>query len=66
MVGGCWCPSRLAQIDPADYQVQLAQAQGQLEQNQAQLKNAEQDLALYAKLREQSSISAQQYNQQQK
>ena len=29
------------------------------------LKNAEQDLALYAKLREQSSISAQQYNQQQ-
>lgn len=55
----------LAQIDPADYQVQLAQAQGQLEQNQAQLKNAEQDLTLYAKLREQSSISAQQYNQQQ-
>ena len=55
----------LAQIDPADYQVQLAQAQGQLEQNQAQLKNARQDLALYAKLREQSSISAQQYNQQQ-
>lgn len=55
----------LAQIDPADYQIQLAQAEGQLEQNLAQLKNAETDLALYAKLREQSSISAQQYNAQQ-
>lgn len=55
----------LAQIDAADYQVQLAQAQGQKEQNLAQLKNAEADLALYSKLREQNSISAQQYNQQQ-
>lgn len=55
----------LAQIDAADYQVQLAQAQGQKEQNLAQLKNAEADLVLYAKLREQNSISAQQYNQQQ-
>lgn len=55
----------LAEIDPADYQIQLAQAQGQLEQNLAQLKNAETDLQLYTKLREQSSISAQQYNQQQ-
>lgn len=54
----------LAEIDTADYQVQLSQAQGQLEQNLAQLKNAEADLALYAKLREQSSISAQQYNNQ--
>lgn len=54
----------LAEIDTADYQVQLGQAQGQLEQNLAQLKNAEADLALYAKLREQSSISAQQYNNQ--
>ena len=55
----------LAQIDPSDYQVELAQTEGQLEQNLAQLKSAEQDLALYSKLREQSSISAQQYNQQQ-
>ena len=55
----------LAQIDPATYQIQLAQAQGQLEQNLAQLTNAQQDLALYTKLREQSSISAQQFNQQQ-
>lgn len=54
----------LAEIDTADYQVQLAQAQGQLEQNLAQLKNAEADLALYSRLREQSSISAQQYNNQ--
>ncbi|GGW66680.1 efflux RND transporter periplasmic adaptor subunit [Alishewanella tabrizica] len=54
----------LAEVDTADYQVQLGQAQGQLEQNLAQLKNAEADLALYAKLREQSSISAQQYNNQ--
>lgn len=55
----------LAEIDAADYQVQLAQAQGQLEQNLAQLKNAENDLALYSRLREQSSISAQQFNNQQ-
>lgn len=55
----------LAEIEQADYQIQLAQTQGQLEQNLAQLKNAEADLQLYSKLREQSSISAQQYNQQQ-
>lgn len=55
----------LAQIDAADYQIQLAQAQGQQEQNLAQLKNAEQDLALYSTLRKQNSISAQQFNQQQ-
>jgi multidrug efflux system membrane fusion protein len=55
----------LALIDAADYEIQLAQAGGQLEQNMAQLKNAEADLALYAKLREQNSISAQQFNQQQ-
>lgn len=55
----------LAEIDAADYQVQLAQAQGQLEQNLAQLKNAENDLALYSRLREQNSISAQQFNNQQ-
>lgn len=54
----------LAEIDTADYQVQLAQAQGQLDQNLAQLKNAEADLALYSRLREQNSISAQQYNNQ--
>jgi len=55
----------LAQIDPADYKVQLAQAQGQKDQNLAQLKSAEQDLARYAKLKEQNTIAAQQMNTQQ-
>ena len=55
----------LAQIDPADYKVQLAQAQGQKDQNVAQLKSAEQDLERYAKLKEQNTIAAQQMNTQQ-
>jgi multidrug efflux system membrane fusion protein len=55
----------LAEIDPAPYQVKLAQAEGQLQQNQAQLKNAELDLALYEQLKTQNSISRQQYNTQQ-
>lgn len=55
----------LAQIDPAPYQVKLAQAQGNQQQNVAQLQNAEADLALYQKLKQQNSISAQQYNAQQ-
>ena len=55
----------LAQIDPADYKVQLAQAQGQKDQNVAQLKSAEQDLERFAKLKEQNTIAAQQINAQQ-
>ncbi len=55
----------LAEIDPAPYQVKLAQAEGQLQQNLAQLKNAEADLGLYSKLKAQSSISQQQLNAQQ-
>lgn len=55
----------LAQIDPAPYQVKLAQAEGTQQQNVAQLENAEADLALYQKLKQQNSISAQQYNAQQ-
>lgn len=55
----------LAEIDPAPYQVKLAQAEGQLQQNLAQLKNAESDLALYGQLKEKNSISRQQYNAQQ-
>jgi multidrug efflux system membrane fusion protein len=55
----------LAEIDPAPYQVKLAQAEGQMQQNVAQLKNAELDLALYEKLKSQNSISRQQYNTQQ-
>lgn len=55
----------LAQIDPADYKVQLAQTQGQKDQNLAQLKSAEQDLERFAKLKEQNTIAAQQMNTQQ-
>lgn len=55
----------LAQIDPADYKVELAQAQGQKEQNIALLKSAEQDLERFAKLKEQNTIAAQQMNAQQ-
>ena len=55
----------LAQIDPAPYQVKLAQAQGTQQQNVAQLENAQADLSLYQKLKQQNSISAQQYNAQQ-
>lgn len=55
----------LAEIDPAPFQVKLAQAEGQLQQNVAQLKNAELDLALYETLKSQNSISRQQYNTQQ-
>ncbi len=55
----------LAEIDPAPYQVKLAQAEGQLQQNVAQLKNAEADLGLYTKLQAQGSISQQQLNAQQ-
>lgn len=55
----------LAQIDPADYKVELAQAQGQKEQNVALLKSAEQDLERFAKLKEQNTIAAQQMNAQQ-
>lgn len=55
----------LARIDPAPYQVKLSQAEGTKQQNVAQLQNAEQDLALYQKLKQQNSISAQQFNNQQ-
>jgi len=55
----------LARIDPAPYQVKLAQAEGTRQQNVAQLQNAEQDLELYQKLKQQNSISAQQFNNQQ-
>jgi membrane fusion protein, multidrug efflux system len=55
----------LARIDPAPYQVKLSQAEGVKQQNVAQLVNAEQDLALYQKLKQQNSISAQQFNNQQ-
>ena len=55
----------LAQIDPAPFQVELAQAQGTQQQNMAQLRNAETELARYQLLFKQESIAKQQVEQQQ-
>lgn len=55
----------LAQIDPAPFQVALAQAQGTQQQNLAQLNNAESELARYQLLFKQDSIARQQVEQQQ-
>lgn len=55
----------LVQIDPAPFQVALAQAQGTQQQNLAQLRNAESELARYQLLFKQDSIARQQVEQQQ-
>ncbi|MBK0063273.1 MULTISPECIES: efflux RND transporter periplasmic adaptor subunit [unclassified Acinetobacter] len=55
----------LAQIDPAPFQVALAQAQGTQQQNLAQLRNAESELTRYQLLFKQDSIARQQVEQQQ-
>ncbi|WP_130802952.1 efflux RND transporter periplasmic adaptor subunit [Acinetobacter ihumii] len=55
----------LAQIDPAPFQVALAQAQGTQQQNLAQLRNAQSELARYQLLFKQDSIARQQVEQQQ-
>lgn len=54
----------LAQIDPAPFEAQLAQAEGQLQQNRAQLENAEVDLKLYQGLYAEDSIARQQLDSQ--
>lgn len=54
----------LAEIDPAPYEVRLAQAEGTLQQTRAQLKNAEDDLVLYERLFKQNSIPKQQLDKQ--
>jgi multidrug efflux system membrane fusion protein len=54
----------LAQIDPAPFQVALAQAEGTLARDAAQLANARIDLERYTKLASQDSISQQQVDQQ--
>lgn len=54
----------LAEIDPAPYRAQLAQAEGLAQQNQAQLTNAQADLELYEGLYEQDSIARQQLTSQ--
>ena len=55
----------LAQIDPAPFEVALAQAEGTSQQNLAQLNNAETELARYQLLFKQDSIAKQQVEQQQ-
>lgn len=55
----------LASIDPAPFQVALAQAQGTAQQNLAQLRNAETELVRYQLLFKQDSIAKQQVEQQQ-
>ena len=55
----------LAQIDPAPFQVELAQALGTQQQHMAQLRNAETELARYQLLFKQDSIAKQQVEQQQ-
>jgi multidrug efflux system membrane fusion protein len=54
----------LAEIDPAPYQVRLAQAEGTVLQTRAQLKNAEDDFKLYQRLFAQKSIPKQQMDKQ--
>lgn len=54
----------LAEIDPAPYRAQLAQAEGLAQQNQAQLANAQADLELYEGLYQQDSIARQQLTSQ--
>ncbi len=54
----------LARIDPAPYEVRLAQAEGTLQQTRAQLRSAEDDLVLYQRLIAQNSIPRQQLDKQ--
>ncbi len=55
----------LAQIDDRPYQLALLQAKGQLERDNALLTDAKLDLARYATLVSQESVSRQQYDSQQ-
>jgi multidrug efflux system membrane fusion protein len=54
----------LAEIDPRQFQVQLAQAQGQLARDRALLENAQLDLERYRTLFKQDSIAKQQVDTQ--
>ncbi len=54
----------LAEIDPRELQVQLAQAEGQLARNRALLENARVDLRRYETLFKQDSIARQQVDTQ--
>ena len=55
----------LAEIDPAPYRIQLAQAEGQLKQNAAQLESARSDLKRIENLHEQNLVTTQQLELQQ-
>jgi membrane fusion protein, multidrug efflux system len=54
----------LAEIDPRQFQVQLAQAEGQMARDRALLENARLDLERYRRLFEQDSIAKQQVDTQ--
>lgn len=54
----------LAEIDPAPYQIQLAQAEGQQRQNLAQLQTAQKDLERFQQLYAKDLITAQQMDAQ--
>ncbi|MBN0795987.1 biotin/lipoyl-binding protein, partial [Pseudomonas aeruginosa] len=55
----------LAQIDPSQFKVALAQAQGQLAKDQATLANARRDLARYQQLVKTNLVSHQELDTQQ-
>ncbi|MGY5956294.1 MdtA/MuxA family multidrug efflux RND transporter periplasmic adaptor subunit [Kosakonia sp. BK9b] len=55
----------LAEIDPSEFKVALAQAQGQLAKDQATLANARRDLARYQQLAKTSLVSRQDLDTQQ-
>lgn len=55
----------LAQIDPSQFKVALAQAQGQLAKDQATLSNARRDLARYQQLVKTNLVSRQELDTQQ-
>ena len=55
----------LAEIDPAPYQIQLAQAEGQQNQNKAQLETARADLERFQVLYDKNLVTSQQMDAQQ-
>lgn len=54
----------LAEIDPRNYEAELAQAEGQMLRDQALLRNAQQDLARYRMLLARNSVPPQQVDTQ--
>lgn len=55
----------LAEIDPASYKIQVAQAKGQQQQNLVQVKTARSDLQRFQQLHAQTLLTQQQLEQQQ-